>query len=173
MPASDQGHLSGRYKLVPRVLIFLTQGESVLLIRGAAHKRLWANLYNGIGGHVERSEGILNAARRELSEETGLKADLWLCGVITIDTGQETGVGIYVFRGKDPVGELIGSHEGTVEWVSRLKLRELPLVEDLYLLLPHVLGMQPGEPPFSAHSSFDAQGQLRMYFDGIPPEHNF
>jgi 8-oxo-dGTP diphosphatase len=172
MPASDQGTLSGRYTLVPRVLIFLTQGENVLLIRGAAHKRLWANLYNGVGGLVERSEDILGAARRELSEETGLKAELWLCGVITVDTGQETGVGIYVFRGENPVGELRSSHEGTAEWVSRSKLSELPLVEDLYRLLPRVLGMQPGEPPFTAHTSYDAQGQLRMRFDGIPADHS-
>ena len=165
MPASDQGTLSARYTQVPRVLVFLTQGESVLLIRGAAHKRLWANLYNGIGGHIERSEGILGAARRELYEETGLRADLWLCGVITIDTGQETGVGVYVFRGEHPVGELRASSEGTPEWVSRSNLAELPLVEDLYQLLPRVLELQPGEPPFSAHTSYDAQGRLQMSFD--------
>jgi 8-oxo-dGTP diphosphatase len=172
MPAYDQGTLSGRYTLVPRVLIFLTQGDSVLLIRGSAHKRLWANLYNGVGGHVERSEDVMGAARRELFEETGLRADLRLCGVITIDAGQETGIGLYIFRGENPVGELRASDEGAIEWVSRSKLKELPLVEDLYLLLPRVLEMLPGEPPFSAHTWYDTQGRLQMRFDGITPEHD-
>ena len=168
MPQYDQGISRERYMLIPRVLIFLTQGESVLLIRGAAHKRLWANLYNGVGGHVERSEAVLGAARRELDEETGLKAGLWLCGVITIDTGQETGVGLYIFRGEHPVGELRASSEGTPEWVSKLNLAELPLVEDLFLLLPRVLAMQPGDSPFSAHTWYDEQGRLQMRFDGPP-----
>jgi 8-oxo-dGTP diphosphatase len=168
MPASDQGTPSGRYTLVPRVLIFVTHGESVLLIRGAAHKRLWANLYNGVGGHVEQSEDVLGAARRELFEETGLEAELWLCGVITIDTGQKPGVGLYVFRGERPVGELRASHEGTPEWMPKSKLGDLPLVEDLHLLLPRLLAMQPGEPPFSAHTWYDAQGRLQMRFTGNP-----
>jgi 8-oxo-dGTP diphosphatase len=170
MPATDQGSLSGRYTLVPRVLIFVTQGESVLLIRGAPHKRLWANLYNGVGGHVERSEDILGAAQRELFEETGIKAHLWLCGVITIDTGQETGVGLYVFLGEDPVGALTASAEGAPEWVSKSKLAELPLVEDLYLFLPHVLSMKTGNRPFFARTWYDTQGRLRMRFSEASPE---
>ena len=39
--------------LIPRVLIFLTRGESILLLKGATTKRLWADKYNGIGGHAD------------------------------------------------------------------------------------------------------------------------
>ena len=52
MPKSDQGVRNDRYKIIPRTLIFVTRGEQVLLLKGAEHKRLWANQYNGIGGHV-------------------------------------------------------------------------------------------------------------------------
>ncbi|MDP3183744.1 MAG: NUDIX domain-containing protein, partial [Anaerolineales bacterium] len=66
MPASEQGVSRDRYMLIPRTLIFLRRGDSVLLIKGAPHKRLWANKYNGVGGHLERGEDVLSAARREL-----------------------------------------------------------------------------------------------------------
>ena len=101
MPVSDQGLTNDRYTLVPRTLIFMTREDQILLIRGAPHKRLWANQYNGIGGHVERGEDLLSAANRELLEETGLTSvDLWLCGMISIDTGKNPGIGIFIFRGE-------------------------------------------------------------------------
>ena len=113
MPASDQGVTHDRYTLIPRTLIFLTCGERVLLLKGAPHKRLWANRYNGVGGHIERGEDVLTSARRELAEETGLQVpDLWLCGVITVDTGQDTGIGIYVLKGECPSGEISSFRRG-------------------------------------------------------------
>ena len=101
MPASEQGVTRDRYTLIPRTLIFLTRGDHVLLLKGGPEKRLWANRYNGIGGHIERGEDILTAARRELVEEAGLSVPgLRLCGVVTIDAGQEVGIGIFVLRGE-------------------------------------------------------------------------
>lgn len=74
MPASDQGVHLPRYKVIPRTLIFLVHGEEILLIRGAPTKRLWANRYNGLGGHVEHGEDPLSAAKRELREEADRKS---------------------------------------------------------------------------------------------------
>lgn len=165
--ASEQGISPERYRLIPRTLIFLTREEHVLLLKGAAHKRLWANLYNGVGGHVERGENILASARRELEEETGLReVPLWLCGVITVDTGENTGIGIYVLRGEltSDAAALPESREGTLEWVPFEAVNSLPLVEDLYVLLPQVLSMERGQPPFVAHLRYDAQGKIQVEF---------
>ncbi len=124
----------------------------MLLLKGAPNKRLWANRYNGVGGHIEQGEDVLTAAKREFAEETGLtEVDLQLCGTITVDTGERIGIGIYVFRGECGEGELKSSPEGTLEWAPISKIQSLNLVEDLYELLPRVLAGGPDIPPFSAH----------------------
>ncbi len=176
MPASDQGADRHYYALIPRTLVFLTTRDHVLLLKGAAHKRLWPGLYNGIGGHVERGEDVLSAARRELLEETALSIqELWLCGIVTINPGANMGVGVFIFRGECDSIPLASaadhqewqarlSPEGTLEWVPRSELLSLPLVEDLPILLPRILAAQPGDPPFFASYSYDDTDHLVISF---------
>jgi 8-oxo-dGTP diphosphatase len=150
------------------VLIFLVRGREVLLIKGAPTKKLWANLYNGIGGHVEKGEDVLSAAYRELEEESGIQGvSLRLSAIITIDTGEKTGIGIYVFRGDiaqedDP--PLAASVEGTLEWVHQFDMVSLPLVEDLPVLLPKVLAHKESEPPIFGLYSYSNSGNLEIKF---------
>jgi 8-oxo-dGTP diphosphatase len=166
MGREEQGVFKDRYTIIPRTLIFITRDDKVLLLKGAPHKRLWAGLYNGIGGHVEQGEGILAAAKREVREETGLEAaNLRLCGVIMIDTGETIGIGLYVFRGDYAGGEVQSSPEGVAEWIAKSDLSRLPLVPDLAVLLPRVLNHREDDPPFVAHYYYDDQDRLQVEFE--------
>ncbi len=147
-----------RYTVIPRTLIFLYRGDEVLLLRGAATKRLWAGKYNGIGGHIEAGESPLESARRELREETGLEAELTLRAVIHVTFPHPPGVMLFVFVGEaPPAAQPRPSHEGTPEWIAVQARERVQLVDDLPWLLPRIL--RPG-PLLFLRYFFDEEGDL-------------
>jgi 8-oxo-dGTP diphosphatase len=173
MKASDQGTRETgkrRYQAIPRTLLFLTSvnpqtgAQEVLLLKGAPTKRLWANKYNGLGGHIEANEDIHAAALRELHEETGLTVRaLTLRGIVNIDTGhdqsgQRPGVIMFVFRGKSDMRQVRATVEGTPEWIPVENITAYPLVDDLYEVLPRALA---DSPLFFGHYSPQSDGTLR------------
>ncbi len=162
MPQSDQGVTKDRYMLIPRTAIFIRRGDEYLLIKGAPTKRLWAGKYNGLGGHVERGENVLFSAQRELLEEAGITADLWLCGTVIVDAG-DVGICLFAFCGDNVRGEIKASSEGTVEWVKKEAVLHLPVVDDLPILLERIHGMQRGDPPFSARSFYENE-KIKIVF---------
>ncbi len=174
MPKSEQGvEVSlkrNRYTAIPRTLCFIIRGrDEVLLLRGAPTKRIWANKYNGIGGHVEHGEDILTSMAREVKEETGLVVNgLVLRGVVNVDAGAEVGILVFVFSAEYVSGEPAASEEGTLEWVRRDRLTELPLVEDLPAIVPHILDAAPDAPLFFARTHYDAEDRLVIEFTGEP-----
>ena len=80
-----------------------------------------------------------------------------------MDAG-ETGICLFVFCGENPQGEIKAGEEGSVEWVSREAVLQLPVVEDLPILLDRIHSMQRGDPPFSARSYYDENDKLKVVF---------
>jgi len=167
MGKADQGVAAsqGRYAVIPRVLVFVMNGEDVLLLKGAPTKRIWPNCYNGVGGHVEADEDVYSAAQRETHEETGLSArDLRLRGVVNVDVGQPMGILLFVFTARSDRRQTVSSDEGALEWVPLQRLAEYDLVEDVPLLLERIATMDDSAPPFFARYDYDAQEQLHITF---------
>ena len=93
-----------------------------------------------------------------------------LCGLIgVVGAAQaagdaQAGICLYMFGGDCPAGEPIPSEEGQAEWIDYQRLGELPVVEDLPILLAKVHNMQRGDPPFSARSYYDERERLIVEF---------
>ena len=128
MSADPQGvnKSQERYKFILRTLTFMRNGEDILLLKGAPTKRLYANKYNGVGGHVEKGEAIPASALREIHEEVGITDiyNLRLHAVISIDTDLDSGIILFVFTVYTETRSFSESSEGIPEWFNRDNLPE-------------------------------------------------
>lgn len=159
MGRSEQGvqESVGRYKVIPRVLVFVLNGGDVLLLKGAPGKRIWADRYNGVGGHVEADEDVYAAALRETEEETGLAVqDLRFEGLVNVDVGSTTGIMLAVFSARSEARETIPSSEGTLEWVPLDRLDGYDLVQDIPVLLSRIVDRASDGQPFFARYGYGA-----------------
>lgn len=167
MGALEQGAkaVDNRWLTIPRTLCFVLNGSDVLLMKRAAHKRVFPNRYNGVGGHIERDEDPLSSARREILEETGLQvSDIRLRAVYNIDAGQKTGITLLVFTAISESRSVIANEEGTLHWIPLDRVLELDLVDDLPLILPRLLAMSASDMPLFVHIGYDSQDQIVMRF---------
>ncbi len=168
MGAEQQGAgaTHGRWLTMPRSLAFVINGDDILLMKRAPHKRVFPNQYNGLGGHIERDEDPASGALREIEEESGLQVhSLRLCSIHNIDAGGETGIILFVYTAiSDSRSFKTDGVEGQLEWIAKDKLWQLDLVEDLPQLLPRILALKEGEPPLNAHVSYDAADRILMRF---------
>ena len=144
----------------------MLHGDDVLLLKRSAHKRVFPDRYNGVGGHIERDEDPLTGAKREIMEETGLSVkDVHLRAIHNIDAGEATGIVLFVFTAVSDSREITPENEeGILYWVPQTEVMNLDLVEDLPIILPRILSMRPDDPPLFVHVSYDDADQIRMRF---------
>ncbi len=106
-------------------------GKYLMLHRVKKEKDINKDKWIGVGGHFEFGESPEDCLLREVKEETGLTLTSWkFCGLVTFVSNQWEGV-IYMclYKADGFTGELIDCDEGTLEWVDKEKVFQLPIWE--------------------------------------------
>jgi len=156
--------IEGRWLMTARTLSFVVCGDEILLMKRGAHKRVFPNRYNGLGGFIERNEDPLTSARREIEEECGLQVDdLRLAAIHHICADPQMGIMLFVFVAHSShTTALKDTDEGQLEWHPIEKLSHLDLVEDLPLILPRYL-RHTGQPLY-ATVTYDANDHIQIHY---------
>ncbi len=134
-----------RYQVIPRVLCLVYFQDEVLLIKGSKAKD-WAGVLNGVGGHIEKGEGVIEAAEREIEEETGLKVkNTRLKGVVHVDNFFEKQIMMFVTTSQAETKEVVANEEGELVWIKVHELGNHKVMEDLEEIMRGVDSLKPGE----------------------------
>lgn len=104
------------------VSVAVLSGESILLVRET--KPDVVDLWNLPGGHVERGETIIGAAKRELAEETGL--DVALEGLVGVYSGPNSVRFVFVGMAVESQTPKAADDISEVRFVSLAELRSWP-----------------------------------------------
>lgn len=135
--------------VIPRNLCIVFKGNEVLLLKGNSKKIHWANMYNALGGHIEKGEELHFSAIRETFEESGIKISpkkMSLKGIIHVKTYFNEDVFMFIFVGKIANAKIIESREGSLKWFKISELSRIEnIAEDIKVIIPLVKKMKKGK----------------------------
>lgn len=102
-------------------MCMITDADGRVLVQERLPKP--SNAWSGLtfpGGHVEPGETVVASVVREIREETGLTvSDLQNCGYIQwYDPVKQSQYFVFLFKTSRYSGELKGSAEGNVKWMT-------------------------------------------------------
>lgn len=152
-----------RYQVIPRTLCFVMHRGKVLLIEYAARKGPMCGFFNGIGGHIEHGEGIIQSADREIFEEAGIKpTDTKLKGVIHFLNFFGKNTIVFVTVSHVDSENVIESDEGKLHWVAPKDLDKVNVIEDVAMMLDKINSISEDEV-FTAKAEFDGGANLLSF----------
>ena len=136
--------------IIPSVGVLIIQNGKVLLVRHGEAAGHVNDMYGIPAGRLDEGESLVDAAIRELHEETGLvteSADLvlipkeWSALIQRKDGAKQFSVRVFLcsrFR-----GEVIASPEGTPEWIAVSEIGKCALLPNMKeIILEGVKSMQ-------------------------------
>ena len=139
-----------RRQVLETVLCFVRDGAGrfLFMARGKKPGDVHAGKYNAPGGKIEPGESPVEALRREVEEETGLRVTgyrrlgfLAFPGFHHDPAGLPIDESMHVFLVTAWEGALKAEcDEGELEWVPAEEILNLPLWEGDRLFIPYVIG---------------------------------
>lgn len=150
--------MSEVHTVVPRTMCFVFFGDEILLMQGK--DKGWGEIYDPLGGHIEKGEGVIASAEREIKEECGLTVrDTVLRGIVHVSNFFGKNVMLFVTSSVAESKEIRASEEGEPVWIHKDNLDKIKMFEDVKPILQHVLEMEKGKI-FVGNSEFDGKDQL-------------
>jgi 8-oxo-dGTP diphosphatase len=143
---------SGHRKVIPAVLVYAERDGRILMIhRNSKPNDYHEGKWNGLGGKCELDESPLEAARRELEEESGLvlpESAFRALGTLQFPNfkpHKNEDWLVFVFTAQVPgaMDPMTASQEGALSWIARDEVLNLNLWPGDRRFIPHVLEGKP------------------------------
>lgn len=112
-------------------LCYIEQDDQYLMLHRVKKEHdINKDKWIGVGGHFEQDETPEECLLREVKEETGLTLTSWkFRGIVTFLSDQFQTEYMFLYTATAFTGELIECDEGTLEWVDKSKVYDLPIWE--------------------------------------------
>ena len=119
--------------------IYLEQDNKYLMLhRNKKEKDINKDKWIGVGGHVENNETVDECVIREVKEETNLDLiSFRLCGEVLFVLNGYSEL-MYVYTSDNFKGEIKDCNEGTLEWIEKEKVLDLPIWEGDRLIFKEI-----------------------------------
>lgn len=140
------------------------EGQYLMLHRVKKANDINRDKWIGIGGKFEDKESPEDCVRREVKEETGLTLTSYAYrGIVTFVSDRYETEYMHLFTADGFRGDLIDCDEGTLEWVPRERVPDLPTWagDRIFLKL-----LMEGAPFFSLKLCYEGDKLVRAVLNG-------
>jgi len=156
-----------RYMVLPRVLVFVFKDDKLLMMKYSGkgenmsqEKLDRKDIYNCIGGHIEKGEDVIEAAIKEAEEEAGINLiNPKVAGIINISGFSGKDIMNFIIVGTTEDEPIAVSLEGKLEWIEKARLKRVDIFQDLIPILDKLLSLKE-EEMFVGSAEFNGKFDL-------------